>query len=245
MLKINPNKFFNESEKDKIDKAIKDTEKKTSGEVVAMVVGHSSNYFEIETNISLLFGLLFSLLTLYFMPEIIFNLLKIREIFILNLIKIPFRLSDELRFLLTFGVWFLIPLQIMYFFISKLIFYLIPGLKIFFLSENHKLHEVQERAFKAFHDHGLHKTRDETGVLFMLSLLERKVYILADKGIYEKINQETLDEFAKNISTGIKKNKGAEALAKAITGVGEILAKYFPAKPDDTNELSDEIITEK
>ena len=199
----------------------------------------------IEINISILFGLFFSLLTLYYMPEIILNLLKIKEIFIINLIKIPFRLTDELRFLLSIGAWFLIPLQIIYFFISKLIFYLFPGLKRFFLSENRKLHEVQERAFKAFHDHGLHKTKGETGVLFMLSLLERKVYIIADKGIYEKISQETLDVFAKNISTGIKKNEGAVALVEAINSIGEILAKYFPSKPGDTNELSDGIITEK
>ena len=143
------------------------------------------------------------------------------------MIKIPFRLTDELRFLLSIGAWFLIPLQIIYFFISKLIFYLFPGFKRFFLSENRKLHEVQERAFKAFHDHGLHKTKGETGVLFMLSLLERKVYIIADKGIDEKISQETLDVFAKNISTGIKKNEGAVALVEAINSIGEIRQNIF------------------
>jgi putative membrane protein len=244
MVGLNSKKFFNDSEKNKIENAIKEAEKKTSGEIVAMVVEQSGSYRAIENNISILFSLLFSLTTLYFMPEILLNVLKFKASFINGFIKTPFDFHEELRFLLTIGAWFVIPLQIIYFFISKLIFFLLPGIKRFFVSENHKLDKVHNRAMKAFHDHGLHKTRDETGVLFLLSLLERRVYILADKGIYEKISQPTLDVFAKNISRGIKEKKGAEALIEAIKSSGEILAKHFPVKSDDTNELSDEIITE-
>ena len=67
-----------------------------------------------------------------------------------------------------------------------------------------------------FYKEGLYKTRDETGVLFLISLLEKTVYILADKGIYEKVSQNKLDVFALEVTKGIKQEKGAEALCGAI-----------------------------
>ena len=78
----------------------------------------------------------------------------------------------------------------------------------------------------------------------MISLLEKRVYILADKGIYEKIKQKKLDDIAINISKGIKENYSTEALYKALTECGVILEKFFPIKKDDINELSNKIIIE-
>ncbi len=101
---------------------------------------------------------------------------------------------------------------------------------------------VRERALTAFYEKGLYKTRDETGVLFFVSLFERKVWVLADKGIYEKIKQETLQEYAGDIAAGIKAGRAAEYLCRDIQKAGEILANHFPVKPDDSNELPDEVI---
>ena len=102
---------------------------------------------------------------------------------------------------------------------------------------------VAERAFRAFYEKKLHATRDNTGVLFFISLLERKVWILADSGIYQKISQEILIAYAKNIAVGIKQGQACNALCREIEAVGDILIRHFPIKPDDTNELSNEVIT--
>ena len=74
--------------------------------------------------------------------------------------------------------------------------------KALLLGTERKEHAVRERAQQAFFEKGLYKTKENTGVLFFLSLLERKVWILADKGIYQKIGQETLDRYAKTVSPG-------------------------------------------
>ena len=102
---------------------------------------------------------------------------------------------------------------------------------------------VAERALRAFYEKKLHTTRDNTWVLFFISLLERKVWILADSGIYQKIPQDALMAHAADIALGIKQGLACNALCRQIEAVGVILAQHFPIKPDDTNELSNQVIT--
>ena len=101
-----------------------------------------------------------------------------------------------------------------------------------------------QRAVGAFYEKELYKTKKNTGVLFFISLFERKVWVLADKGIYVKIEQETLNRFADTVSAGIKEGSACEALCIAIIEAGELLSKYFPITSGDTDELPDEVITE-
>jgi putative membrane protein len=102
--------------------------------------------------------------------------------------------------------------------------------------------QVAEQALVAFYQKGLYKTRDATGVLFFISLFEHKVRILADQGIYEKISQETLQEYATDVALGVRDGNATEALCREIGRVGEILARHFPIAADDTNELSNEVL---
>jgi putative membrane protein len=70
------------------------------------------------------------------------------------------------------------------------------------------------------------------------------VWVLADKGIYERIDQETLNEFARSVSEGIRKGQACEALCNAICEAGHLLERYFPNIPDDTDELANTVMTE-
>ena len=142
------------------------------------------------------------------------------------------------------SVWAYISLSFILFFPSKYLFEKIPILKTAFTGVKRKETAVVQRAVMAFYEKGLYKTKKNTGVLFFLSLLERKVWILADKGIYEKIDQETLNKFTKSVSQGIRDGRACDALCDAIRESGELLAKHFPITPDDTDELSDEVMTE-
>lgn len=117
-----------------------------------------------------------------------------------------------------------------------------PLLRLF-IPESRLETRVAERALRAFYEKKLHTTRDNTGVLFFISLLERKVWILADTGIYEKISQETLQSYANDIALGIKQGQPCTALCRQIEAVGGILASHFPIKADDTNELSNQLLT--
>lgn len=203
--------FFSEAEKKRIAAAIGAVEKKTSGEVVAMVVPASDTYPEASLLAGLTIGGLAALL--------------ITDLF----------LADSLGYFLplllcgTIGVAGLAKI--------------LPPLLRPFIPDRRKESRVAERALRTFYEKKLHTTRDNTGVLFFISLLERKVWILADTGIYQKISQEALLAYATDIAAGIRQGQACDALCRQIEAVGVVLARHFPVKADDTNELADQVLT--
>jgi putative membrane protein len=142
------------------------------------------------------------------------------------------------------SVWWYVPLSFVLFFPSRLLFRKVPSLRAAFIGMRRKEHAVRLRAVRAFYEKGLYKTSKNTGVLFFISLLERKVWVLADSGIHEKIGQETLDKFAHHVSRGIKEGRGGDALCEAIREAGDLLARHFPVTKDDTDELRNGLMTE-
>lgn len=98
---------------------------------------------------------------------------------------------------------------------------------------------VHQRARREFASMGIGNTADRTGILIMLSLKERRVEVLADKGINDKV--KAWEEVVEIIVSNIKQGKQAAGIIQAVEFVGKILAEHFPRKKDDTNELSDEI----
>ena len=100
---------------------------------------------------------------------------------------------------------------------------------------------VARRAEEAFYEHRLHETRDKTGLLILLSLLERRVHLLADKGIHEKVPPQTWENLAGQISAGMKEGHSCQAFCDAIEACGNLLAQYFPKRTDDTDELSNRL----
>jgi len=143
------------------------------------------------------------------------------------------------------SIWSYVPLSFLFFFPCRFLLQKVDGLKKLFIGVRRKEEAVRLRAERAFFERGLYKTKRNTGVLFFLSLLERKVWVLADKGIYEKMDQETLNRFANEVSRGIREGRACDALSKAIQEIGVVLSRHFPITPDDTDELPDEVMTEE
>ncbi len=137
-----------------------------------------------------------------------------------------------------------IPLSFILFFPFRRIGATIPRLKLVFIGSHRREETVHHRAVQAFYEKGLYKTRFHTGVMIFLSLLERKVWVLADKGIYEKMSPDSLNRFAQDVSLGIKEGRACESLCQAIEGIGGLLADHFPITPGDTDELPNEVMTE-
>jgi putative membrane protein len=143
------------------------------------------------------------------------------------------------------SLWSYIPLSFIFFFPCWVLFIRVEALKKIFIGIRRKEEAVRLRAERAFFEKGLYRTKKNTGVLFFLSLLERKVWVLADTGIYEKMNQEILNRFANEVSKGIKEDRACDALSQAIQEIGGLLSQHFPITPDDTDELPDHVITEE
>lgn len=231
--------FFTENEKKMVEAAIKEAESRTSGEIVAMIVDKSDEYRDVDVFAGIISAAIISI----FPAEIVYaNSEAILSKMIPSMSWFS-QVPDGARFITGLSVF--IALTVILHLPLKFLFMKFLFLKRFLISINRMDAEVQERALRAFHEHGLGETKDATGVLFLLSILERRVYVLADHGIYAKIKQETLDKYAASIGKGIASGKGAEALCSAIRDAGTELEKHFPGRKDDKNELSNRIVTEK
>jgi putative membrane protein len=147
------------------------------------------------------------------------------------------------EFFLHGSLWWYIPLTFVFFPPFWLVMRKTPYLKALFSGTARRERAVRDRAVRAFYEKGLYRTKGNTGVLFFISLLERKVWVLADKGIHEKITQGRLNAFARTVSAGIRQGKPADGLVEAIGEAGKLLGEHFPTVAGDTNELTDEVIT--
>lgn len=103
--------------------------------------------------------------------------------------------------------------------------------------------KVALRAERAFYEEGLHKTREGTGILILISLLERRAQILADRAINERVPSGTWDTLMHDLIRGIRDGRETDAFCRVIAQCGDLLAEHFPAREgDNPNELSDHLI---
>ncbi|ADI84318.1 TPM domain-containing protein [Geobacter sulfurreducens] len=140
-------------------------------------------------------------------------------------------------------IWTYIPLVFVLFPAARAGMRRMPRLKLPFVGRARLAEAVRERAVRAFYERGLYRTRQETGVLIFISLLEHKVWILGDRGINAKIPPGFWEGLAGELARGIREGKGCDALCAAVAGCGAELARHFPRRADDTNELTDDLMT--
>lgn len=98
-----------------------------------------------------------------------------------------------------------------------------------------------ERAEKVFAKLGMTKTRERNGVLIYFSLADHAFAIYGDKGIHERASQSF---WSNSVAIMQERFAGGDFLGGLIEGiekVGQELAKDFPRKTEDINELPDEI----
>ncbi|HEU4345012.1 MAG TPA: TPM domain-containing protein [Candidatus Binatia bacterium] len=209
--KMNAETFFTSEEQQRIHQAVIAAEKKTSGEIVPMVVTSSARYAEVETA-GLAIGLGVGTLA-------------------------TFVLHDPWSWMQSQLLWPLAGAALGFAGCS------VPAVKRRLISKDRMENAVDLRSLAAFAAHGLHHTRAHTGILILISLLEHRVEVLADKGINEKVSAGTWDDIVHIITAGLKSGKACDAFCQAIEHCGEILAEHFPRSPDDQDELANRLVT--
>jgi len=119
----------------------------------------------------------------------------------------------------------------------------IPAAKRWLTAKPRIAQAVHTTCLAAFTEQGLHYTRNHTGILILVSLLERRVQVLADRGINEKVSPGTWDEVTKILTGGLKSGDACDAFCLAIARCGELLAEHFPRQADDKDELPNRLLT--
>ncbi len=103
---------------------------------------------------------------------------------------------------------------------------------------------VYRQALREFDEHCLANTRDKTGVLVLLAMSEKRFQILADSGINEKFAQEEWDSLSSRASSFFRERKFADGVCFLVGEISKKLSAFFPRRPDDVNELPDDVIVE-
>jgi uncharacterized membrane protein len=105
-----------------------------------------------------------------------------------------------------------------------------------------KLYQSHELAVKDFEKLGMANTKDKTGILIFILFEEKYFDVLADEGIYEKIPDEVWNSLEAKLKDEFANGYFFKGIMHIIERVGEVLAKEFPRKTDDVNELPDEVV---
>ncbi|HHU36209.1 MAG TPA: hypothetical protein GXZ47_03170 [Treponema sp.] len=208
--------------------AVKDSvaqaENNTSGEIAVAIIGESSDYSFHELFAALIFG------------AIVFSLLLPFHHSIGNLLDRFFWEVPEWVHAAIYGTTGFFATALFFAFAN------IPIIDRLVIPRRVRTHAVYTRALRHFVESGVYATRERTGILIFISLMEHEVRILADNGISEKIDQSTWNTLANTIALGVREGKTASVLVEGIGECGRILAEYFPAQEENKNELADGLI---
>ena len=208
--------FLTDDERSRVENAVKAAEKLTAGEIVVMIISSSYQYPLANVIGAATFAL----------P--------------LALILTP--LTGSWLWIGAQNMWLFLGFLTVFFIIFHEVIKRTGWLKRIFISQREIDDEVEEAAVTQFFDQGLYRTRDETGVMVLISIFEHKVWVLADRGINAKVAEGQWDDVVNIITKGIKQKRPADAICAAVEKIGALLKTHFPIKPDDTDELKNLII---
>ena len=97
---------------------------------------------------------------------------------------------------------------------------------------------VRTGAAAMFYEAGIANTNAEMGVLIYLSILERRLELIADRGILKGVNALEWNQLLFELHEAGRK-ADAETLQAALENLGVLFAKHLPANGENPNELPD------
>ena len=197
----------------KIEQSIISAEKKTSGEIVPMIVRRSSTIGHVPIMLFTIFLLLFYVSGVYDFSHDFFS-----ESWLITL------------------AWSVLSIFI------SLLLSKSPKIQRMFVNSIDRDSQSRSRALNEFYQAGLDKTEASTGILLFISLDDHEAVVLADKSISDQLPPETWKEVVQLLLKGAKHKDLAEGFCLAINKCAEILEKNFPILPDDVDELPNQLI---
>lgn len=216
---MEPDRFFSQADLDAIQAAVREAEARTSGEIVPYVVERSDEYPTTAWKGAALGALLGPMVALAI-----------------------HRWTDVWGWPL--GLWIALPAPL-----GGAIGYLlalIAPVRRWMAGEHTLDARARRRAAVAFLDQEVFRTRDRTGILLFVSLFERRVVLLADSGIHQKVEEGAWEAITGRLAQGIRSGRPAPALIEAIRACGELLERHgVERRAEDVDELSNELRREK
>ena len=118
----------------------------------------------------------------------------------------------------------------------------IPGVRRFVTPRSVRRARVRRAAMEQFLAHGLHITRERTGVLIFAALSDHQVEVIADEGIHALVDRDVWADAVELMREQLKARRPAYGYEQAIALVGGVLARHFPPGQKNPNELADRLV---
>jgi uncharacterized membrane protein len=101
--------------------------------------------------------------------------------------------------------------------------------------------DALQQAINVFERLGMHKTAARNGVLVYISVTDRKLAVIGDRGIHERVGEAYWRGLVAAVRERMRQQQSRDGLIHAIAEVGRELSRHFPRRPGDKNELSDDV----
>lgn len=151
----------------------------------------------------------------------------------------------------------LVPLPLIYFtswpagliYMTQLIVFLaamailsLPALRYRVVPRQAMHSRAHAEARRQFLAHGLHLTKERTGVLIFASVAEHYAEIVADAGINEKVTPKVWEDAVAAMVTAIGDGRPGDGFIAAVERCGAVLAEHFPPGTINRNELPNKLV---
>lgn len=134
---------------------------------------------------------------------------------------------------------FLVPVDIaVAFVVGSLISWKSFTLRRLFSREKFRKNAVRTAAAAMFYEAGIANTNAEMGVLIYLSLMERRLELIADRGVLTRVPAQDWNQQLYELHK-VGKEPDPQAFQAAIIEFGKVLATHVPPTGENPNELPD------
>jgi putative membrane protein len=216
MSKPGVSDFFSKEDLSRITDAVADAERGTSAEIVPCILDRSDDYEEALWRAG---GLMSSVV--------------LGGLGIVNALTgawLPFGLAGVAAIVLLIGAGTM--LAVMW----------IPSLRRICAGKELLTLRVMRKAKELFLDEQVFRTRQRTGILLLISLLEREVVVLADTGITSRVNSAEWKPVIDCVLNGLRSGKPTDGVVGALRMMSPLLERHGFVRPsDDGNELPDRL----
>jgi len=142
------------------------------------------------------------------------------------------------------NVYYIYLITIVSFVIFYLLAELIKPLKRIFVNKKRMKRNVEIYGRAIFQKGGIRFTNAGIGVLFYMSLFEKQVFIIPDRGALTAVPDEEWQKIKSDFQNIYKEKDIPEAFIRELKKCKEIFAKYILPVENDINELPDDLEVE-
>ncbi len=214
MSKLTVSDYFSLADLDRIREAVTQAERSTSAEIVPFIVERSDNYEEVFWRAGILAG------------------------------SVALALLGALR--VGAGLWLPVSLTGIVLIVlllaaaAMLAVRSVPFLRRTLAGKELIEQRVMQKAKEAFLAEQIFATRERTGILLFISLLEHQVLVLGDSGISARFTHADWSIVIDRVVKGLRSEQAVDGVVEAIQRMARLLEERgFVKRMDDRNELPD------